>query len=104
MVPQMRTVAGDTGDIDVALADREDLTDPCRCAEHDLDDLLQLAVRRRAGEARTTTPAASSDSDHLNLLERERLRLRRRLVQPGGVTHGVLGDGVVPHRQPERRG
>lgn len=73
------------GHIDVALADREHLADAGGHAEHDLDDLLQLAVRRRTGEPRTATPTVHRHADSVELLDRERLGLGRRLLQPDGV-------------------
>ncbi len=90
------------GDVDVALADGEHLADAGGCPEHDLDDLLQLAVRRRPGHARTTPPAPDGGPDGIDLLDRQRHGLRRRLPEPGRVAHRVLGHRVVPHRQSER--
>src|SRR5215203_5305548 len=43
MVPQIRSAAGWLSGR-VAMADRKDLSDPCGRAEHDLDDLSELAV------------------------------------------------------------
>jgi len=49
---QRNRARGRPGRIDVALADGQHLTDASRCAEHDLDDVLQLSVRRRPRKAR----------------------------------------------------
>ena len=88
--------------VHIALADRQHLPDASRRPQHHLDDLLQLTIRRRTRQTRLPPPTAHCSPDRLHLLQRQRHRLRRRLAQPSRVSHRVLPQCVITHRQPER--
>ena len=63
-------------EVDVAAADGEGLTETGRGAEHDLEDLGELAVRRRTREPRLRTVFAQESPDLGQLVDGERPDLR----------------------------
>lgn len=70
IVPQIRTVAGEavtsTSHLRIASTSPMRANVPtCQRAEHDLDDLLQLAIRGRACEPSTSTPTPRRRSTRL---------------------------------------
>lgn len=75
--------------------------DPRRGPEHHLDDLLQLAVRRRPRRSWRAAPTSCGISDGVDLLKSQRHGLRRRLVHPGNAADRVLLQSVVPDCQTE---
>ncbi|WP_030485663.1 hypothetical protein [Nocardioides aequoreus] len=88
-------------DVDIALPDGEPFTDAGGRAEHDFDDLLELTIRRRARNTGVTTPGPGCPPNRLDLVVRERDRLRRRLLHPLRLSDRVLRNRLVTGGQPE---